>query len=402
MADIRDLTRAPKDFSRGLRARDPEDLHRLKVPEAPPSLKRPLALFFLVMVLAPCIALYLYLALLISPQYESVSTFVIRGDVEHTGNRLAGLLSSVSAVAAATHTQEAGMLARYLPERAFVENLSKKLDLRSLFARDDVDPFSRLNPAASSSGLAAYWRGHSILAVDPLSGIVTLKVRAFRPEDAQKINGAALEASEEMLNAVLDSSRRDALRIAEQDKQRASEELEAVRREIEAFRRSHALFDPQTEGSNTLALILDLRGRRAAMAAELQAALASLSPQAAQVRALKARLAALDEQIASLEADLAKGTDTTSIAALISAFDELNLKRAFAEQTYALSEMTLLRTQAEVERWHVYAVPVTPPDLPIESTSPRPLARAAHLFMVMSVLWGILSLLALGTAEHRQ
>ena len=115
MADIRDLTRAPKDFSRGLRARDPEDLHRLKVPEAPPSLKRPLALFFLVMVLAPCIALYLYLALLISPQYESVSTFVIRGDVEHTGNRLAGLLSSVSAVAAATHSQEAGMLARYLP-----------------------------------------------------------------------------------------------------------------------------------------------------------------------------------------------------------------------------------------------------------------------------------------------
>ncbi len=32
------------------------------------------------MVVAPCVALYLYLALLISPQYESVSTFVIRGD----------------------------------------------------------------------------------------------------------------------------------------------------------------------------------------------------------------------------------------------------------------------------------------------------------------------------------
>ena len=57
---------------------------------------------------------------------------------------------------------------------------------------------------------------------------------------------------------------------------------------------------------------------------------------------------------------------------------------------------------AKIVRDHGGKAVMTPPDLPIESTSPRPLERAAHLFMVMSVLWGILSLLALGTAEHRQ
>ena len=47
-----------------------------------------------------------------------------------------------------------------------------------------------------------------------------------------------------MLNLLLDQSRRDALRVAEQDRERAAEALEAARRELEAFRREAGLLDP--------------------------------------------------------------------------------------------------------------------------------------------------------------
>jgi capsular polysaccharide transport system permease protein len=242
----------------------------------------------------------------------------------------------------------------------------------------------------------------SNISIDPLGSIVTLKVRAFAPDDARRINETVLQVSEEMLNSLLNTSRGDALRIAEQDKQRAGEDLEALRREIENFRRQSGVLDPQSAGSSALELILSRRAQRAALAAELQATLASLSPRSAQVRSLKARIAALDEQIAALEEDLAKGGDGETIASLISTYEELGLKRAFAEQTFTLAEMTLLRTKAEIERWHVYLVPVTRPDTPIEAVEPRPFAEAAHIFLIAFVIWGIVSLLALGTAEHRQ
>lgn len=403
MSDVREVARASKDFSRGMRAREPEDLVGFKVSERPPSLRRPLALAFIAIVVAPAVLRFLFLALFVSPQYESTTNFVLRGEIESaSASKLGGRLGRLTSVTTTSRTQESGILARFLPDRAFVEQLSEKLDLAGLYSRDDIDGYSRLPEGASASALAGFWRNMSSIAVDPLGGAVTLKVRAFAPDDARFISEAAIQVCEEKLNAILESSRHDALRIAEQDKQRAKEDLDAFRAEIESFRRQSGVLDPQTAGSNALNLIIDRRAKRSALAAELQATLASLSPQSAQVRALEARIAALDDQIAALEGDLAKGGDSKAIADLISTYEEMDIRRGFAEQTYTLAELTLLRTKAEVERWHVYLVPVTGPDTPIASVEPRPFAESLHIFLVAFVIWGIVSLLALGTAEHRQ
>lgn len=74
MNDVRDLTRASKDFSRGVRAREPDDLQRFRVTDAPPSLLRPLAILFLVIVVMPAVLRLLYLALFVSPQYNRSRT----------------------------------------------------------------------------------------------------------------------------------------------------------------------------------------------------------------------------------------------------------------------------------------------------------------------------------------
>lgn len=404
MNDVRDLTRASKDFSRGLSARAPEDLTPFRVTDSPPSLRRPLAWLFLAIVVAPALVRFLFLLLFISPQYESTTLFVVRGDVDRGGTvqGLGGRLGALASITTIGKSQETSILARLIPDRAFVDRLIEKIDLASFYTREDVDSFSRLAPSPSRSALTGYWQGMSSLAIDPLSGAATLKVRAFAPDDARRINETALKVSEEALNVMLDSSRRDALRIAEQDKARASEELEALRKEIEAFRRQNGVIDPETAGSSALSLILDRRSKRAALAAELQAALASLSPRSAQVRSLEARIAALDQQIAELEEVLSKGEGNKPIADLISTYEELDIRRGFAEQTYTIAELTLLRTKSEVERWHVYVIPVTPPDTPISSVEPKPFSEAGHLMLVGFIIWGVVSLLALGTAEHRQ
>lgn len=313
-----------------------------------------------------------------------------------------GRIGRLTDVTAASRTQEAGILTRFLPDQAFVASLAAKLDLASFYTRDDIDPSSRLAAGATLSGLTAYWQGMSDISIDTLGGIVTLKVRAFAPDDARRINETALQVSEDMLNGMLVSSRNDALRIAEQDRQRAAEELTAIRDELEAYRREKGMLNAQSEGSSALALILERRSQRTKAVAELQAALASLSPQAAQVRALRARIAALDEQIAALEQELAQGSGEDTVASLIAVFEDLELKVSLAEQSYTLAEMTLLRTKAEVERWHVYIVPTAPPSTPVASTKPRPLGEAVQVFLVALIIWGIISLLMLGTAEHRQ
>ncbi len=398
MNHVRDLMR-PADGG-ALQPRRPD---HVQMPE-PPDLWRPfvrgLWASFGALVVAPVLAVFVYLLAFASPLYEAQSQFVVRGDVNRPGGGSLG--GAVGAVAALNVNQESSILVRFLPSRALVERLRGTLDVAALYSSPDIDSLSRLAEDADADAVAAYWADKVSASVDPVSGVVTLKVRAYSPEDALTLNQAAMLESETMLNLLLDDSRRDALRVAEQDRERAAEALEDARRELEAFRREAGLLDPNDAGAQAVDLIYELRGQRAALSAQLEAALTSLSPSAPQVRALRTRLSALDDQIAALEAELVPAGGAEGLPVLISRFDALELKRAFAEKSFGRAELTLLRTQAEVERWHLYLTVFDPPTLAAEEVEPRPFWTSGKLFATLAVLWAILALLAAGTMDHRQ
>jgi len=398
MNHVRDLMR-PADGG-ALQPRRPD---HVQMPE-PPDLWRPfvrgLWASFGALVVAPVLAVFVYLLAFASPLYEAQSQFVVRGDVNRPGGGSLG--GAVGAVAALNVNQESSILVRFLPSRALVERLRGTLDVAALYSSPDIDSLSRLAEDADADAVAAYWADKVSASVDPVSGVVTLKVRAYSPEDALTLNQAAMLESETMLNLLLDDSRRDALRVAEQDRERAAEALEDARRELEAFRREAGLLDPNDAGAQAVDLIYELRGQRAALSAQLEAALTSLSPSAPQVRALRTRLSALDDQIAALEAELVPTGGAEGLPVLISRFDALELKRAFAEKSFGRAELTLLRTQAEVERWHLYLTVFDPPTLAAEEVEPRPFWTSGKLFATLAVLWAILALLAAGTMDHRQ
>ena len=398
MNHVRDLMR-PSD-GRSLQARRPDHVQLPEPVDAWRPFIRSLWITFAAFVVAPVLATFLYLLLLASPLYEAQSQFVVRGDVNRPG--AGGLGGIVAAVSAINVNQESSILVRFVPSRALIERLRGTVDIAAIYANPDIDWLSRLDAEADADEVAAYWEGKASASVDPIAGVVTLKVRAYSPDEALMLNQAIMQESEQMLNLLLDQSRRDALRVAEQNRERAAEALEAARRELEAFRREAGLLDPNEAGSQAVDLIYELRAQRAAVSAQLQTALTSLSPSAPQVRALRARLAALDDQIAALEADLVSNAGTEGMPVLISRFDELELKRSFAEKSFSRSELTLLRTQAEVERWHLYLTVFDPPTLASEEVEPRPLWTAGKLFAALSVLWTILALLAAGTMDHRQ
>ena len=383
-----------------LEARHPDSVLPPEPLDAWVRFRRVLAASFAVLVLLPTVLLFLYLALIASPQYEASAQFVLRGDVTRNGG--GGLGGAVSAVAAINFTQEGSILAQFIPDRALIDRLRDKLDLMAVYGRDDIDWLSRLESGADADDIAAYWHDKTSVSVDPISGVVTFAVRAFTPGEALALNEAVTRESELMLNSLLDGSRKDALRIAEQDRERAAEALEAARREVETFRRESGLINPTETGAQTIDLIFELRSQRAALSAQLQAALTSLSPTAPQIRSLRSRLAALDEQIAALEAEMTKNSSAENLPALISAYDALELKRGFAERSFARSELTLLRTQAEVERWHLYLTVYSPATLATETVEPLPFWTTSKFFLITFMIWSIVALFAAGTMEHRQ
>jgi capsular polysaccharide transport system permease protein len=72
----------------------------------------------------------------------------------------------------------------------------------------------------------------------------------------------------------------------------------------------------------------------------------------------------------------------SNLAALISQFEELDLKRQFAEKLYALTQEGLTRARLLAERRNVYLAVFVPPSLPEDFSYPL---RYSSFFLIAAV-----------------
>ena len=93
--------------------------------------------------------------------------------------------------------------------------------------------------------------------VDSLSGVVTVRLRAFRQDDALALGQAVVETSEALVNRISERARRDATAMAEKEVRRAFEAVQKALAELHEFRDKAGIIDPgQTMGEIGKLLLL--------------------------------------------------------------------------------------------------------------------------------------------------
>jgi len=173
---------------------------------------RSLNLWFWAIVGLPTLLAGVYFFGIASDQYLSEVKFVVRGPAKTSSNLLSAMFSGAAISATSEDTQA---VHEYLLSRDAVRRLEREDDLRTLFARPEGDPISRFPGLMYwrldfESLYAAYSRFVSV-EVDSASGVSTLRVKAYRPEDAQRIAQALLTFSEQLVNTLNERARHDTL-----------------------------------------------------------------------------------------------------------------------------------------------------------------------------------------------
>ena len=158
--------------------------------------------------------------------------------------------------------------------------------------------------------------------------MATLKVQAFRPQDAQRIAQALLQRSESLINSLNQRSGADAIDSALEEvktaEKRAHEALDAVT----DFRNRIRTIDPSQSSLATFNTIASL----SLATAETNATLTDVekeTPGGPQVAALKRKIDALQQQIAIERKKLAGSSD--SLAPQVAEYESLVLNQTFAE-----------------------------------------------------------------------
>ncbi|MBX9909773.1 MAG: hypothetical protein K2Z25_13805 [Beijerinckiaceae bacterium] len=348
---------------------------------------------FFVAVALPAFICLLYLVFVAAPQYVSESRLVVRGSLEKVGLESIGQAAALSAL---NNSQEAHVITDYIRSARIVADLSQEFDLKQIFAGTPLDIVWHLPTDASQDRLIRYWQRMASAEVDSTTGIVTIWIHAFRPEDAQALNRAVIKLSETLIAGFAQKMRTQRLEEARTDSQAAQADINALLTTLEAARRREGTLDPQLTAESLAKLVAKLRDERATMVAARETAAARLSQGAPTLALTDERIKALDLQI---EAVLGMATDAKTqpgsnndLLSAGSLFDTLQIRRELLSGRVARAETALTQARQDTIRQQVFVEVFMQPTLGETNDHPRPLQMTLLVLLGLGAIWTIAAL----------
>lgn len=351
------------------------------------SLARPHLLSAALIVVLPSLVAAFYFGLVASPVYESEARFAVR-----TG-AVSGIdaFTSAAGVPSINQVQDSLIVANYVQSQAAVEELQQNSELRSRYNRSDIDYFSRLPKDAAIEDVVRFWQRKVSVSIESPSGIITARVYAFSPGDAQAIADALVRASEQLVNKLGAQARNDLVANSEKELHDIEARLRASREKLNQLRVAEGIIDPQLTAQGINMLITELRSEAVKIEQEISTTERSISSQAPQIQLMRTRLNAIREQIEALQKELtqrrAEGRD--AISAVMTRFDQLALERQVLERQYATSSAALEQARSAAARQQMYLATFVRPMLPEDPTGPRRVLYPLLITIGLLVVWAI-------------
>jgi len=126
------------------------------------------------------------------------------------------------------------------------------------------------------------------------------------------------------------------------------------------------------------------------------------SPDAPTVVGLKTRIDGIDSQIAQLKSELTGNSAAgRTIAASLATFEELELKRIFAEKLYTMAQDGLERARLKAEQQNIFISTFVQPAMPEDAKYPERLSLSLLIPLGLLIVWGIFALIGAAVEDHR-
>lgn len=356
-------------------------------------------LLFLLIVVLPTVLATIYFGAITSDVFISESRFVVRSPERQVITGLGALLKGAGFSRAQDDTYT---VHEFMRSRDALTKINTQLPLATVFGSRHIDLFNRFNGFGidgSYEALFRYYQSHIIIELDTTSSISALKVNAFNPEDAHRINVMLLELGENLINQLNERGRQDMVRFATSEVAVAEQKAKAAGLALSGYRTTQAVFDPERQSALQLQLISKLQDELIATKTQLDQ-VRTFTPENPQLPVLKKRVAILQAEMNGQMAQVA-GDGGTSLTSKSADFERLNLDRNFAEKQLGGALASLEQARNDAQRKQLYLERIVQPNTPDVAVEPRRLRGILTAFVLGLICWGLLSIFVAGVREHR-
>lgn len=360
---------------------------------------------FLLFVIAPTFVMWLYALLWESRGYSVELRLTVRAAPEQKvaamgdSSSMSSLISRFSGGSKST-TQDTYIVLNYLKSRAMISDIGGRAYFESIFSGADIDYFSRLRRDANIEDLQKYWAKHIAASVESMSGILTVQVDAYSPENALRLSNDVVRLSEALVNQITLRGRKDALTRADQEVSVSSQRLADAREKLLEFRNANLLIDPSSKAASISEVIGKLTLQKVDLESELSTFTGSLSPDSPSERIQRAKLATINKQIADAKAKLTSEKASDALSAQIASYERLKLEEQFAQTLYQIAQTSYQKARQELEKQVLYLVVVVKPTLPEAPATPKVFISTLLLFCELAVVWAICMLIGAAASDQ--
>lgn len=349
---------------------------------------------FFVIVVIPSILWGVYLWTRAENQYvSSVGFSVHKEDATPTLDLLGGLAPLAGGSGS---TSDTDILYEYIRSQDMVEQIDEKLDLRSRFSRDWPHDFVfAFNPDGHIEDLTKYWQRQVRVLYDTSTQLITLRVSAFSPEDAQAIAQAVFDESSDKINQLSAIAREDSTRLATEELEKARLELTTTRQAMTAFRMSSLIVDPQADLAGQMGVLSGLQGQLAEALVAHDLLMENARPTDHRVTQSQQKIDALRRLIDSERSKFGnpgQGPEGESYAQLMAEYEKLAVDREFAEGAYRAARINYETALSDAQRKSRYLAAHITPKIAQSSIEPNRLWLLAMVAGLLLVGWSIMAL----------
>jgi len=356
-----------------------------------------LNIWFWAIVGLPTLVAGVYYFALASDLYLSEAKFIVRSPKQVQTSSIGALIQSTGLARAVDDT---AVVEDFIMSRDAVRKLEQRNDLRAIFGRPEGDFVTRFPGILRRSDFEALFRRYDhfvSVETDHTSGVTALRVKAYRPEDAQTIATALLNYSEQLVNELNERARTDAVSTAEHEVDRAQAQISRIQDQLTAYRVKQNMLDPKSASTGVLELIGQMRAAQAAARQQLGELLKN-SPSSPQIPVVQTRIDSLDKLITEERAKLSG--ETNSVVLTLTEYERLTLDRELGEKVLASAFTSLEAARLEAQRQQLYIETIAEPNLADYPLYPKRAISFGMVLVSCLLAYGIAWLLVISAREH--
>ncbi|WP_185900147.1 capsule biosynthesis protein [Campylobacter sp. MIT 99-7217] len=349
-------------------------------------------IFFMILVV-------IYYTFIAADRFVSETAVTVKSSEQSSGIAISGL-GSLLGGSSLSSNDDVNYLRTYILSPDMLRVLEKEINIRQIYEAQKLDFFFSLSPSANEDKFVRYYKDRIKITED--NALLNIQVEGFTPEQARLIAGAILKESERFINELSHKSAREDLNFAESELIKYKEKYQEASNKLIVFQNEHGVFDPSQEAKGRSSFLTEMESKIATKEAELLAMQSYIQDNAPQLSILKAEIKALKAQLEKEKAQIISlNEQTQKLNNLAADFESLKIEVGFAQSAYEAALKAYETTRIETIRKIKHLVIVQAPTLPQSAEYPKKIYNIITIFVVLSLVFGVLKLIRTIIEEHK-